>query len=144
MEQWRYRTFNHSTRWEWVVRFTPRPLCFQRKNPGTHWTGGWVGPRAGLEVMAKIKILPRRGPNPGLPAQHQSRYRATIPTLKVEQTWSVANNVTMSTRNERRVSISVNEIYSVTLLLSELSFNTPLSNLVIHCDTTGCSCSFRS
>jgi len=103
-----------------------------------------VGPRAGLEVMAKIKILPRRGPNPGLPAQHQSRYRATIPTLKVEQTWSVANNVTMSTRNERRVSISVNEIYSVTLLLSELSFNTPLSNLVIHCDTTGCSCSFRS
>ena len=26
------------------------------KNPGTQWTGGWVGPEAGLEVLKKRKI----------------------------------------------------------------------------------------
>jgi hypothetical protein len=39
------------TRWRWVVSFTPWPLY-----PGTHWTGGWVGPRASLDVV-KIKNL---------------------------------------------------------------------------------------
>jgi hypothetical protein len=29
-------------------RFTPR-----ERAPGTHWTGGWVGPRAGLEAVVK-------------------------------------------------------------------------------------------
>jgi hypothetical protein len=28
-----------------------------RKNPGTHWTGDWVDPRAGLDIVAKGKIL---------------------------------------------------------------------------------------
>jgi hypothetical protein len=26
----------------------------QGKNPGTHCIGGWVGPRSGLDVLAKI------------------------------------------------------------------------------------------
>jgi hypothetical protein len=25
-------------------------LCPRGKNPDTHWIGGWVGPRAGLET----------------------------------------------------------------------------------------------
>jgi len=25
------------------------------KVPGTHWRGGWVGPKAGLDEVAKIK-----------------------------------------------------------------------------------------
>jgi hypothetical protein len=29
-------------------RFTPR-----ERTPGTHWIGGWVNPRAGLEDMKK-------------------------------------------------------------------------------------------
>jgi hypothetical protein len=33
------------------VRFTPR-----ERNPGTHWIGGWVDPRAGLNMVAKGKI----------------------------------------------------------------------------------------
>ena len=33
-------------RWGWVVSTTPRPL-YLRVRPGTHRTGGWVGPRAG-------------------------------------------------------------------------------------------------
>jgi hypothetical protein len=28
---------------------------------GTHWVGGWVGPRAGLDDEEKRKILPLQG-----------------------------------------------------------------------------------
>jgi hypothetical protein len=36
--------------------------------PGTHWTGGWVGPRAGLDTEARGKILcPRWESNPDRP-----------------------------------------------------------------------------
>jgi hypothetical protein len=37
------------TMWRWVVRFTP---------PGTHWMGGWLGPRACLDVVEKRKMCP--------------------------------------------------------------------------------------
>jgi len=35
-----------------------RPALFTPgvRAPGTHWTGGWVGPKAGLEAVAKRKI----------------------------------------------------------------------------------------
>jgi hypothetical protein len=33
-------------------RITP-----EGRPPGTHWIGGWVGPRAGLDVMEKRKVL---------------------------------------------------------------------------------------
>jgi hypothetical protein len=40
--------------------FTPRERAL-----GTHWVGGWVGRRAVLDVMVKIKIpSPRRESNP--------------------------------------------------------------------------------
>jgi hypothetical protein len=32
-----------------------------RKSPGTHWIGGWVSPRAGLDTVEKRKILPMLG-----------------------------------------------------------------------------------
>jgi hypothetical protein len=32
-------------------RFTPREIA-----PGTHWIGGWVGPRAGLDTVVKRGI----------------------------------------------------------------------------------------
>jgi hypothetical protein len=52
-----------------VVRFTPRPLYPRERIPGTHWTGDWVGPRAGLDTAAtKIKIpCPNGEPNSGHP-----------------------------------------------------------------------------
>jgi hypothetical protein len=31
--------------------FTPR-----ERAPGTHWMGGWVGPRAGLDTVVKRKV----------------------------------------------------------------------------------------
>jgi hypothetical protein len=40
-------------------RFTPR-----EKAAGTHWIGGWVGPRAVLDALVKRKIpSPRRESN---------------------------------------------------------------------------------
>jgi hypothetical protein len=33
--------------------------------PSTHWIGGWVGPRASLDVAGKRKLL-HRNPNPGI------------------------------------------------------------------------------
>jgi hypothetical protein len=44
-------------------RFTPR-----ERAPGTHWIGGWVGPRAVLDAVVKRKIhSPRRESNPSTP-----------------------------------------------------------------------------
>jgi len=44
-------------------RLTPR-----EKAPGTHWIGGWVGPRAVLDAVVKRKIpSPRRELNPITP-----------------------------------------------------------------------------
>jgi hypothetical protein len=44
-------------------RFTPR-----ERAPGIHWIGGWVGPRAVLNVVVKIKIpSPRRESNSRTP-----------------------------------------------------------------------------
>ena len=38
----------------WVVNATPRPL-YPRERPGTHCTGGWVGPRACLDGCGKSR-----------------------------------------------------------------------------------------
>jgi hypothetical protein len=46
----------------WVVSTTPRPL-YLRERPGTYYTGGWVGPRAGLDVFEKSR--PHRDSIPG-------------------------------------------------------------------------------
>jgi hypothetical protein len=37
-------------------RFTPR-----ERAPGTHWIGGWVDPRGGLDAVEKRKFLPPPG-----------------------------------------------------------------------------------
>ena len=44
-------------RWGWEVSTTPRPL-YPRERPGTHCTGGWVGPRAGLDGCGKSRPPP--------------------------------------------------------------------------------------
>jgi hypothetical protein len=55
---------------------TPRPL-YPRERPGTHCRGGWVGPRAGLEVCEKPR--PYRDSIPGPSARSQSLYRLGYP-----------------------------------------------------------------
>jgi hypothetical protein len=46
-----------SARRGWVVSTTPRPL-YLREGPGTHCTGDWLGPRAGLDVCEKPRLPP--------------------------------------------------------------------------------------
>jgi hypothetical protein len=49
-------------------RHAPAALYPRGKDPGTHCTGGWVGPRAGLNTEVRGKILcPFRGSNPDRP-----------------------------------------------------------------------------
>jgi hypothetical protein len=41
---------------EWSASRTGR-LIPEERAPGTHWIGGWVGPRAGLDEVEKRKFL---------------------------------------------------------------------------------------
>jgi hypothetical protein len=65
--------------WSWVVSVMPQ-LCFSpgERTSSTHCTGGWVGPRAGLDTEARGKILsPLLGIEPqlhGRPARSQTLY----------------------------------------------------------------------
>jgi hypothetical protein len=60
MGEWRYSSTHSLTLaldgGEWLAsfpgHFTPREIA-----PGTHWIGGWVGPRAVLDMVVKRKIL---------------------------------------------------------------------------------------
>jgi hypothetical protein len=70
------------TSWRRVVSFMPLPLYPRERDPGTHFIGGWVDPRAGLDDMEKWKFLPYRDSNsplPGRPARSQSLYRLSYP-----------------------------------------------------------------
>jgi hypothetical protein len=63
---------------EWSAsRPGPRFSSGQRTT-GTHCTGGWVGPRAGLDTQVRgkiISLLPRIEPrSPGHPARSQTLY----------------------------------------------------------------------
>jgi hypothetical protein len=72
--EWRYNftpSLTSALDWgEWSAsrpsRFTPR-----ERASGTHWIGGWVGPRAVLDAVVKRKIpSPRRESNPRTPIVH--------------------------------------------------------------------------
>jgi hypothetical protein len=41
------------TSWRLVVNFTPRTLYPRERAPGTHWIGGLVDLRAGLDDLEK-------------------------------------------------------------------------------------------
>jgi hypothetical protein len=69
--EWRYSSTHYLTSaldgGEWSAsrpgRFTPR-----ERAPATHWIGGWVGPRACLDMVSKIKVpKPLRESNPDHP-----------------------------------------------------------------------------
>jgi hypothetical protein len=48
--------------------------------PGSHWIGGWIGPRAGLEAVEKgknISTFPRI--EPGRPTHNKLLHRLSYP-----------------------------------------------------------------
>jgi hypothetical protein len=68
----RYSSYSFSTSaldgGEWSASRPGRAFTPGEWTPGTHWTGGWVGPRAGLDTEVRGKIFcPRRESNPDRP-----------------------------------------------------------------------------
>jgi hypothetical protein len=68
----RYSSYSFSTSalggGEWSASRPGRAFTPGERTPGTHWTGGWVGLRAGLDAEDRGKILcPCRGSNPDRP-----------------------------------------------------------------------------
>jgi hypothetical protein len=90
--EWRHRSTHSVTSaldgGEWLTsrpyRFTPR-----ERAPGTHYVGGWVGPRAVLDAVVKRKIpIPRRKSDPRTPtvqplAQRYTDWAITALTAKL-------------------------------------------------------------
>jgi hypothetical protein len=86
MGEWKYRsTFSLMTSalagGDWSIsrpgRFTP-----VERASGTHWIGGWVGPRASLEDVKNRKFLTLPGLEHrplGRPTRSQSLYRLRYP-----------------------------------------------------------------
>jgi hypothetical protein len=68
----RYSSYSFSTSvldgGEWSASRPGRAFTPWERTPGTHCTGGWVGPRADLDTEDRGKILcSRRGSNPDRP-----------------------------------------------------------------------------
>jgi hypothetical protein len=58
----------------------PAALYPGERTPGAHWTGGWEGPRAGLDAEARRKILRLCwGSKPGPPVRSQTLYCLSYP-----------------------------------------------------------------
>jgi hypothetical protein len=69
----------------WVVSVTPWPRFRPRKRtPLSHWTGGWVGPRAGLDTEFRGKILL---PLPGIEPRSSGFDRWTYTISRAAVTW---------------------------------------------------------
>ena len=64
---------------------------YPRERSGTHCTGGWVGPRTGLDTCGKSD--PHRDSIPDRAVRSQSLYRLSYPLLKVKwDTWKVSSD----------------------------------------------------
>jgi hypothetical protein len=68
-------------------RQAPTALYSREKDPGTHCTGGWVGPRAVLDTEVRGKIL---SPLPGIERRSPGRpARSQLTELTGSQTLNV-------------------------------------------------------
>jgi hypothetical protein len=84
MGERRYSSYSFLTsaldRGEWSASCPGRALLPGERTTGIHWTGGWVGPRAGLDAGARRKTLCLcRVSNPGRPVRRQSLYCLSYP-----------------------------------------------------------------
>jgi hypothetical protein len=66
--EWRYSSIPD------LGRFTPG-----ERAPGTHWIGGWVGPRAGLDAMEKREAV----------APARNRTRTVQPVSRRYTDWAI-------------------------------------------------------
>jgi hypothetical protein len=98
----------------WVVSVTLRPRFSPgERTPGTHCTGGWVGPRAGLDTEARAKILcPCRGSNPGRLFYSQAPYRLRYPSpLRYAYSFKQIYLIFKILRTEPALQLNVMSVY---------------------------------
>jgi hypothetical protein len=75
-----------------IGHFTP-----SERAPGTHWIGGWVGPRAILDTVVKRKSpSPRRESNSRTPILQPVTQRYTDWAIKAHKCWESNRNVILS------------------------------------------------
>ena len=72
---------DRGTRRWWAVSSTPRPHFTPGERPGTHFTGGWVGPRASLACRRNLVLTAIRSRI--LQPVAQSLYRLSYPVHDV-------------------------------------------------------------
>jgi hypothetical protein len=84
-------------------------VLYPRERPGTHCTGGWVGPRAGLDWR---KISPHRNSNPDRPARSPAPIPTELPgpPIRDEVDYITKIRVAMSTK---RSAVKTSECDSV-------------------------------
>jgi len=74
---------DHGNRRGWGVSVTPRPLFTPRERPGTHCTGGQMGPRAGLDRCGKSRLPSGFDPRIVQPVAIRYTDYATRPTSRI-------------------------------------------------------------
>jgi hypothetical protein len=90
---------------EWSESRPGRALPPGERTPGTHCTGGWVGPRAGLDAEARGKILCLcRGSNPGRLVRRQTLYLLSYPG-----TYSVYGRIVLQSALLNSLSLGMEE-----------------------------------
>jgi hypothetical protein len=59
--EWRYSSniLDLGTRWRWVVSLCRCHVTLGKQAPSTHWIGGWLGPRAGLDAARNWTPIPQ-------------------------------------------------------------------------------------
>jgi hypothetical protein len=90
-----------------VVSFTPRPLYSGERAPGTHWIGGWVDPKIGLDEIENWKFLTLPGLEfrpLGRPARSQSLYRVH-PEKEGVKKYCVIYYICLSQQKVNRITV---------------------------------------
>jgi hypothetical protein len=100
------RTGHEGPEGEWVVNAKNRPF-YPREWPGTHCTGGWVGPRAGLDVL---KISPPPGFEPRAAQLVASRYTGYSIPAHIWQGWPLNELGETRFRRKLRQEQCINKI----------------------------------
>jgi hypothetical protein len=70
-----------------MVSLTPGCFTTEERAPGTHWVGGGVGPRAGMEAVARKKNNICQESNPGRPAHGVVTILTGLPRLAHQSGW---------------------------------------------------------
>jgi len=76
----------------WVVNATPCSI-YPREWPGIRCTGGWVGPRAGLDGCIKSRPPHTRIRSPDRPARSESLYGLSYPGSQIVEYWTGKKSV---------------------------------------------------